>query len=519
MTFLRKGGCHRMNKKTGKVYLVGAGCGKADLITVRGLTKLRTCDVLIYDDLTDPELLSACPPGAEIIYMGKRSGKHSASQEEINRKIIAKALEGKTVCRLKGGDPFVFGRGGEEMMALLEAGIPCEEIPGISSAIAIPAAAGIPVTHRKLSRSFHVITAHTADTADGLPRNFDQLAQLDGTLVFLMGLSQLEKISQRLIQAGMDKDLPAAVLSGGNSPYCVSVRGSLKDIAARARAQQVKAPAVIVVGQVAALTLSSTVPRPLEGITVGLTGTASVSDKLKALLEDMGANAFSVQRSSVHALQTDFDLNTLGGDRTKWIVFTSGNGVRRFFDLLREQSVDLRSLYTCKFAVIGVATAKVLSEYGFLADLCPSRYTGEALAQELLHRASPDEPLFIFRSAQGSPLLYEKLAEKFTVRDIHTYTTISDPCFSRRAEADLQSLDYLCFSSAGGVTSFFVENKSIPGHVKCVCIGETTANALKQRYSGSFINAGEISVEGMVKAICEDVQKNISAHAVKEPSV
>ena len=496
-----------MDNRTGKVYLVGAGCGKADLITVRGLEKLRTCDVLIYDDLIDTQLLSACPAGAERIYMGKRSGSHSAPQEEINAKIIEKAGEGKTVCRLKGGDPFVFGRGGEEILALQKAGIPYEEIPGISSVIAIPAAAGIPVTHRKLSRSFHVITAHTADSEDGLPEQLDKLAQLDGTLIFLMGLARLEKISRRLIDAGMNAGTPAAVLSGGNAPRCVSVRGTLGDIAEKARTREIKPPAVIVVGSVAALDLSPTIPKPLEGVTVGLTGTSSISGKLKPALEELGAKAICVQHSSVCDLQIDLDLSTVFDGGAKWIVFTSGNGVTRFFALLREQSVDLRRLSGCKFAVIGSATGRALAQHGFLADLCPGRYTGEALAEELLRTVRPEEPVYIFRSAQGSPLLAEKLREKLQVRDIHTYTTVSDLRVDPLTEQLTPGQDYICFSSAGGVEAYFSENGTVPAGAKCVCIGSMTADALRRRYEGPIILSEEISAEGMVKAILDDQRK------------
>ena len=202
---------------SGKVYLVGAGCGRADLITVRGRELLARCDTVVYDDLIDQELLSFAPAQARRIYMGKRQGCHSASQEEICAVLIEEARQGCTVVRLKGGDPFVFGRGGEEALALLEHGISCEVIPGISSAIAIPGEAGIPVTHRGISRSFHVITAHTADTEDGLPEDLENLSRLSGTLVFLMGLRQLPKLTKKLMEAGMSPRRPAAVISGGMS--------------------------------------------------------------------------------------------------------------------------------------------------------------------------------------------------------------------------------------------------------------------------------------------------------------
>ena len=234
--------------KIGRVYLVGAGCGGADLITVRGLRLLETCQTVVYDDLLDVSLLDAAPASAERIYVGKRQGRHSAGQEEICALLIQKAREGRQVVRLKGGDPFVFGRGGEEAMALQAAGVPWEAVPGVTSAVAIPALAGIPVTHRGLSRSLHIVTAHTADTPDGLPEDLDRLAGLSGTLVFLMGVSRLDLLARRLMAAGKAPDTPAAVAGAAGA-----VRGRLEEISSLAA--HIPPPAVIVVGETAALDL------------------------------------------------------------------------------------------------------------------------------------------------------------------------------------------------------------------------------------------------------------------------
>jgi len=244
--------------KPGKVYLVGAGCGAADLITVRGLRLLERCDVVVYDGLLAPELLDAVPEGAERIYAGKRRGRHSMAQTEINALLAAKAREGKTVVRLKGGDPFVFGRGGEEALALQAAGIEWEYVPGVTSAAAVPGGAGIPVTHRGTSRSVHIVTAHTADTPDGLPEDLEALARLpEGTLVFLMGLSRLEALARRLTEAGLSPETPAAAVSGENAPRPMAVRGTLGDIAGRVREAGMEPPAVIVVGGTAGLDLNA----------------------------------------------------------------------------------------------------------------------------------------------------------------------------------------------------------------------------------------------------------------------
>ena len=235
---------------TGRVYLVGAGCGSADLITVRGLRLIQTCDAIVYDELIDKALLDAAPASAEKIPMGKRAGGKSARQEDIIQTLIDLARSGKMVVRLKGGDPYLFGRGGEERLALEAAGIDCQQVPGIPSAIGIPAEYGIPVTHRNVSRSLHIITAHTADT-EGLPPDMEKYAQLEGTLVFLMGLGKLSLIAESLIKNGKSPATPAAVLSGGNAPNPVCIRGTLETIAQLAKDAQ--PPAIILVGEVAAL--------------------------------------------------------------------------------------------------------------------------------------------------------------------------------------------------------------------------------------------------------------------------
>lgn len=241
--------------KKGSVTLVGAGCGAYDLITVKGLNAVRSAQVLIYDDLIDERLLSHASESCEKLYVGKRSGVHSMKQEQINALLLEKAGEGKRVVRLKGGDPFVFGRGGEEALTLTKAGIPVTEIPGITSAIAIPAAAGIPVTHREMSRSFHVITGHTTGGEEGLPEDMETIARLKGTCVFLMGLGHLEEIVEGLINAGKALSTPVAVVHGNFDGTVNTLRGTLENIVEAVRKSHIKAPAVIVVGETAGLNL------------------------------------------------------------------------------------------------------------------------------------------------------------------------------------------------------------------------------------------------------------------------
>ena len=241
--------------REGSVTLVGAGCGAYDLITLRGLQAVRNSEVLIYDDLMDERLLDHASESCEKIYVGKRMGSHSKKQEEINALLVEKAKEGRRVVRLKGGDPFVFGRGGEEILALKQEGIEVHEIPGITSAIAVPAAAGIPVTNRKMSRSFHVITGHTAGTKDNLPEDLETIAKLDGTCIFLMGFHQLPALTKRLIEYGKEKKTPAAVVHGNFDGTADAVRGTLENIAQKVRESKLEPPAVIIIGETAELEL------------------------------------------------------------------------------------------------------------------------------------------------------------------------------------------------------------------------------------------------------------------------
>ena len=470
----------------GAVTLVGAGCGRADLITVRGLRAIQRCQAVVYDDLIDPKLLEAAPETARRIYMGKRSGVAGATQAQINEQLIALAREGLRVVRLKGGDPYLFGRGGEEMLALREAGIPCREIPGIPSAIGIPAEAGIPVTHRGLSRGLHIVTGHTADTAGGLPGGMAEMAGLPGTLVFLMGLGSLERIAEELMAGGKAGSTPAAVISGGNSPNPACVRGNLQNIAARVRQAGVQAPAVILIGAVAALRLGSR-DKPLAGVRVGITGTEAVAEKQKALLEALGAETEWVSRCGIEPRPMGREPEQRG-----WLVFTSANGVGVFFGSRNPEDWKNR-----KFAVIGPATAAALEALGIRAAVCPGKYTGEALAQAIAHAAEPGEPVTLLRSSQGGSTLPELLeAAGHPVTDIPLY----DPVPAGELGAT-DGLDYLTFASAGGVQQFFRRGGVISPGVKCVCIGKNTEEALRRHFAGPSRIAKEATVESMVETI------------------
>lgn len=490
-------------KSVGSVSLVGAGCGKADLITVRGLRLLQQCDAVVYDDLIDPKLLDSVPETAERIYMGKRSGHHSAPQEEINQTLVTLAKQGKNVVRLKGGDPYLFGRGGEEMLALLKEGIPCQEVPGIPSAIGIVAEAGIPVTHRGASRGLHIVTAHTTDTEDGLPEDFDALAQLSGTLVFLMGLRQLPKIVKRLLAAGKSGDTPAAVLSGGNSKNPARVRAKLSEIEVAAEKAGVSSPAIIIIGEVAALDFHAKAQLE-KHVKIGITGTEEIARKQQKLFEEQGAETVWICRSCIKEREVSFE-SCFDLESPKWIVFTSANGVKTFFHQAEKQQIDFLKMKHLKYAAIGSATGKALENYGVHVDLCPEIFTSEGLAKALVSVVKAEEEILLFRSSIGSPVLTElPMKAGLQVQDIPIY----DLEVIEEEKMSLDDLDYLTFSSASGVRAFFERYRSLPEKIQCVCIGDVTEKEFQKYSEKSVLMAKEISVEGIWKTMEADIKSN-----------
>lgn len=568
----------------GMVSIVGAGCGKADLMTLRGSKRLSECDAVIYDDLIDMSLLETAPAYSLKQYMGKRQGSHSAGQEEINSRLIELARQGKKVVRLKGGDPFVFGRGGEEALALRQAGIEYELIPGISSCIAVPEEAGIPVTHRGVSRSFHVVTAHVGGTESEdmyLQEEFGRLAGCEGTIVILMGLKQLRRIADILMEGGHCPDTPAAVISGGNSQNAQAVRGRLKDIADRAEEAGVTAPAVIVIGETAGMDLRNrqgqsealqsdrlrteqfqteqlqadridklqaseknvvqTGDRPLSGISVGLTGTAMIRNKLGKMLTELGAFVYSAEVSVLDRLKVEDEVfEELCGGEAHWIVFTSANGVKVFFDELKDRHIDIRRLACCSFAVIGAATGRMLSEHGIEAELCPEHFTGQDLAGMMLARKNAvkyksgdaviggagreggntgREKVFLMRSRRGSRELAEELAKAYEVRDIPVYDLHADRETGEKAFERSGKTDYMTFSSSSGVELYFENGGCLPEGCVCVCIGEVTEKALKKHVS-EYIRADSISAEGIVSSILKNsMRSHKSSDAHREDSI
>lgn len=479
---------------TGFVYLIGAGCGAYDLITLRGLEALKKCNTVVCDALADSDLREYAREDAEFIYVGKRSGKHSASQDEINAILAEKALAGHTVARLKGGDPFVFGRGGEEIVELRKQGIPFTVIPGISSCIAVPELAGIPVTHRSVSREFHVITAHTAE-GTGV---FTKYAALEGTTVFLMGLNALGRIAEDLIKGGKSPDTPAAVISEGCTAGQRTVRGTLENIAGLAA--DMKAPAVIVVGETAGYDFSGTAEKqPLSGITVTVTGTRKFTGKLSALL---GAEGAEIRRYSNIKVIKSSDIPSLDGYGC--IAFTSSYGAEMFMQHIRETHTDIRSLAGILFAAVGSGTAETLSGYGINPDIIPGRYTVGELALAIAEKVPLERKILILRAGRGSEELCRVLSEKgMSFDDVKIYDTVP----ANNIPPLHADTDYIVFGSSFGAESFFGIGGTLSDKTAVICIGAQTAGAVQRLTANRLITAYPHTAQGAADAIKEDIRK------------
>ena len=363
----------------GKVWLVGAGPSDAELLTVKAKRVLEQAEVVVYDRLVGDSILLMMPDTAEKIDAGKRSGNHTMPQEEMNRLLLRKAQEGKRVVRLKGGDPFLFGRGGEELTLLAEHGIPYEVVPGVTSAIAVPAYNGIPITHRDFASSVHIITGHKKKD-EPLELDFATLAKLEGTLVFLMGVSALGDICDGLMHAGKAKDTPAALLSRGTTSRQARLVSTLEKLPEELHAHPLMTPAIIVIGEVCALAdqFEWYEKLPLSGKKIIVTRPRERQEELSQRLRSLGAEVLELPTISIAPYRAE-ELPEQGAaleelESYQYLVFTSPSGVDCFFALLREKKMDIRRFCAGKIAVIGAGTASRLQNYGLMADLMPEIY-------------------------------------------------------------------------------------------------------------------------------------------------
>jgi len=503
-----------MSKEYAQVYLVGAGPGDYKLITLKAVECLKRADVVIFDRLVNRRLLDFVQDGAEKIYVGKKCSYHSLPQDQINKLIVKKAKEGKIVVRLKGGDPFVFGRGGEEAEELCKEGISFEIVPGITSAVAVPAYAGIPVTHRNFVSSVHIVTGHEKHEKTVPNVDFKALANQQGTLVFLMGLSNLGNICQSLISFGKPHDLPVAVISQGTTGNQRKVVGTLADIEQKVKKAHLVPPSIIVVGEVVQLhdRLDWFLKKPLSGKRVLITRTRNQASALAQKIEDLGGEVYTfptikiVEPTDYRAI--DEKLNSL--EVYHWVIFTSVNGVKAFFTRLKNIKKDIRILQGVRVAAIGDATGKALEERGIIPDYIPDKFQAENLAAGLKGQIQKSDRVLLPTADIARQVLQEELVSYgATVDKIDIYRTIPGEGDKNLLLELLRGrkIDIITFTSSSTVKNFIralgKENIPLLNGVKVACIGPVTEKTALELGVKVDIRADEYSIEGLVQAIVE----------------
>ncbi len=497
----------------GKVSLVGAGPGDPGLITAKGLERLRDADVVIYDRLASPRLLEEAGPDAELIDVGKIPGRTRLRQPEIIRLLVEKAAEGKTICRLKGGDPFVFGRGGEEALALAQAGIRWEVVPGVTSSIAAAAYAGIPITHRGMATSFTVITGSEDPEKEESQLSYKAIAGLTGTIVFLMGWSTLPEITRQLVAAGMPSDIPCALVQWGTTASQRTVAGPLSDIAHMAEEAGLSNPAAFVVGEVTSLRdeLGWFDNRPLFGKKVLVTRTRSQASRLRSLLEESGAECVEFPAISIAPLEDSSQLDAAVANlgRYDWVVFSSSNGVRGLASRLEARGGDARSFAGVKVAAIGPATGEtVKAELGISADLVPDDYVSEAMVDALSGEGIKGKKILAIRSDLGRDALESGLAVAGAQVDaiVGYETKVPEDSAEKAAAAFDAGIDITTFTSSSGVDNLvdlLGGDTSRINDTVVACMGPITAERAEERGVRVDVISPERTMEALVESIVE----------------
>lgn len=502
--------------KQGKVYLIGAGPGDPGLLSLKAKDFLQKADAVVYDRLADPRILAFARKDAEMVYVGKASANHTMRQPDINKLLVKLAAEGKTVARLKGGDPFVFGRGGEEAMELQEAGLSFEFVPGVTSAIAVAEYAGIPVTHRHVATSFAVITGHEDPTKGASTINWQGLATAVDTLVFLMGVENIEKISSQLIANGRSASCPAAVIRWGTHPEQRTLITTLGQAAADVKAHNLKPPAIFLVGEVVKLReqLQWFDNKPLFGKTIIVTRARAQASALTQKLEEQGAKVIEVPAIKIvpAADYAPLDKAISALSEYKWLVFTSANGVEYFFQRLKKAGKDARALASVKLAAIGSATAQALADHGLTADLVPSAYKAEELAEALTGQITAGDKILIARAKVAREVLPESLRKIGAQVDVVTaYETVAD-CDNKEELLEALSdgsASVVTFTSSSTVTNLLQvlgDKKDLLQNAALAAIGPVTAATMESNGLTPAISAAEYTIDGLVAAIKEYYQ-------------
>jgi uroporphyrinogen III methyltransferase/synthase len=486
------------------VHLVGAGPGDPGLLTSRALELIACAEVVLYDRLIPPSALDGARPDAELVYVGKEGGGPSMSQEEIERLLVARGGEGRLVVRLKGGDPFVFGRGGEEAEALRAAGIAFEVVPGVTAGVAAPAYAGIPVTHRDLASAVAFVTGHEDPEKPQSALDWEALARFPGTLVFYMGLRRLGAIAERLIGAGRAGSEPAAVIERGTLPGQRTVTGTLEKIAETAAQEELQAPAVALFGPVAALRerLEWYERRPLAGVAVVVTRAREQASELAARLRALGADA--VEAPAIRIVANDGPPPEL--ERYDLVCLTSPNGVRLLFARLAGTGRDARALAGIRVAAIGPGTAAALREHGIVADLVPERFVAEGLVEALAD--VPVRRALIARAADARDVLPDALRSRGAEVDVVAlYETVGEPLRPSQLDA-IARAGYVTFTSASTVRFFFeAVGPHLHASTRLVSIGPVTSAALRERGREPDVEATRHDLDGLVQALLEAARR------------
>jgi uroporphyrinogen III methyltransferase/synthase len=497
----------------GKVYLVGAGPGDPELITLKGLKCIENADVIIYDYLASPSLLKHAQKHAEIIYVGKKGGDHTLSQDRINALIAEKAQKGLTVARLKGGDPFIFGRGAEEAEVLIDAQIPFDIIPGVTSAIAAPAYAGIPLTHRKFTSTIAFVTGHE-DPAKAESRiDWAALAKGIGTIVFLMGVKNLPRITDRLMHHGMHPDTPVALVRWGTTPKQTTVSGTLNTIVERTKAAGLKPPAIIVVGHVVKLRekMQWFETRPLMGKSIVVTRAREQASDLVQHLSDLGAECLECPTikvappGDVKPLDRAME-NLLSYD---WLIFTSVNGVNFFFERLFQKNKDVRALKDIHTAVIGPATEKRLFDFGLKSDIVPESYRAESVVKAFAEKDVTGKKILLPRAKEARPVLPLELKKMGAdVDEVEAYRThgVKDNADVLLARLKERSIDMITFTSSSTAKNFHAlfpneDLKDLMQGITIASIGPVTADTARDLGFDVHIVAESYTIPGLCQAI------------------
>jgi len=493
----------------GICYLVGAGPGDPGLLTLRGKACLERAEVVIYDYLSNPEFLRYCPDSVEKIYAGKKAGDHTLSQEEINALLVEKTRAGRTVVRLKGGDPFVFGRGGEEAEALADAGLKFEIVPGISSAIAGPAYAGIPVTHRGCNAALTIFTGHEDPSKTGSNLDHAAIARTPGTKVMLMGVERIGSIAASLETAGMDADTPVALVRWATTGRQETLTGTLADIAAKAQEADFKAPAVAVFGEVVELRkkLGWFESRPLFGRRIAVTRTRKQAGALIDRLRELGADAYELPTIRIEPPKDKRTFYQLVSDAHEydWLIFTSPNGVDAFFEVFFTLFKDARSIGGVRIAAIGPATAERVRSYHLDVDLQPEKYVAEEIVKALQAETTVENLKMLLARAEGAREVLAVELERLgaIVDEAVAYRTVPETGDASDGIARFreEGADLVTFTSSSTAENFVALKLPLGADLKMASIGPITSATMRKLGLDVDIEAKVHDIPGLVEAI------------------